>query len=593
MGIFRQFPYTNFHEMNMDEMIKIVRQLADDWAEYQLKWEQLYDDTTDQVDRLTDLVDSLTQYVHDYFENLDVYPYVSDKVDALVRNGTMNDIVLEKLSPVVTSWLADHVTVPSGVVIDSSLSIAGACADAKAAGDGIKDNLEQMIDHNYYDLIKARTEADRSYNGIQYTWQADHTVFINGTALDFSFCNMIYSPNALPANWNRILGKTVTAYYGGEHSRLNILWYANGSQIRSDVIINYKQLTVPANADGVVVRLTVQSGNSCSEYANFWVCSDDPYNLIEAIMKPVKYIDSLALAGITDLNDVPFQTVGVDTGSTANAPDTGSAYVFTFGRVTAVQLWIRFGTGDAWFRTMNINHVWTAWILMNNGSAGGGANPFATMLSMGNSILNGSVWINGAYDHLSQYGNAPYSIIANAMNVDRLNVTNEMHSSTGIVYDAGEGNFIENIMLHDISNIDVVVTHMWTGDMQTPLGDQASAAGMSTLIGAVKYLHNWIKSQNGNTQLVLIGVPPCSYTISGNNVFSGIWSNGSSIAQVDAAMKTLANTLHFTYVDWEDLNLSYYYQNYTDGNNVHANNENTYRIMGSYVAGRIARNITF
>ena len=25
MGVFRQFPYSNFHEMNMDEIIKVIK----------------------------------------------------------------------------------------------------------------------------------------------------------------------------------------------------------------------------------------------------------------------------------------------------------------------------------------------------------------------------------------------------------------------------------------------------------------------------------------------------------------------------------------------------------------------------------------
>lgn len=596
MGIFRQFPYTNFHEMNMDELIKLVRELADDWVAYQVKWEDLYNDTKEAVETAQQLVEDLTSYVQDYFNDLDVYPFVAQKVDSLVADGTMYQIVLEKCSPVVTQWLADHVTVPSGVVIDTSLSITGACADAKAAGDGIKNNLYQLIDHNYYDIIKDRTESDRTYQGIQYQWQTNHDLEVTGTASDLSFCNLIYSPASLPEYWLRLKGQTVTAYHSGPKSRLNLIFYENEVNIGTQVIIGYKQFTIPANCDGIVVRITVSQGTSCNETCHFWVCSDQPYHAIVDLLNPIVYLDSLSTVhDIHDLNDVPLNSVGVDTGSSANAPDAGAAYVFTFGRYTAAQLWIKFSTGDMWYRgkTGGDQGVWNNWMLVNASSTAGGYNPFAHILTMGNSILNGAVYQNGAFHHLSQYGNAPYSVIANSMNVERVNVTNELHSSTGIVYDAGEGNFIENIMQHDLSNIDVVVTHMWTGDMNTPLGNQSSAAGMNTLIGAIKYLYNWIKSQNLNTQLVLIGVPPCSYTISGSNVFTGVYSNGSSIHDVDVAMHTLANNLHFTYVDWEDLNLSYSYQQLTDGNNVHANNEDTYRVMGAYIAGRITAEVSF
>ena len=38
MGIFRQFPYSNFHEMNMDEIIKIVKNMLEEWATYHATW---------------------------------------------------------------------------------------------------------------------------------------------------------------------------------------------------------------------------------------------------------------------------------------------------------------------------------------------------------------------------------------------------------------------------------------------------------------------------------------------------------------------------------------------------------------------------
>lgn len=43
MGIFRQFPYSNFHEMNMDEILKITHDLENSWAEYHSEWDSWKD----------------------------------------------------------------------------------------------------------------------------------------------------------------------------------------------------------------------------------------------------------------------------------------------------------------------------------------------------------------------------------------------------------------------------------------------------------------------------------------------------------------------------------------------------------------------
>lgn len=38
MGIYRHFPYTNFHEMNLDEIINTVQNLQNEWLDYTAQW---------------------------------------------------------------------------------------------------------------------------------------------------------------------------------------------------------------------------------------------------------------------------------------------------------------------------------------------------------------------------------------------------------------------------------------------------------------------------------------------------------------------------------------------------------------------------
>ena len=47
-----------------------------------------------------------------------------------------SDHIADPVSGIVTDWLADHITQPTTPAIDSSLAVAGAAADAKAAGTG-------------------------------------------------------------------------------------------------------------------------------------------------------------------------------------------------------------------------------------------------------------------------------------------------------------------------------------------------------------------------------------------------------------------------------------------------------------------------
>ena len=51
----------------------------------------------------------------------------------------------EQIASAVSNWADEHITVSTGVVIDTSLSVAGAAADAKATGDAISDGFSTGI----------------------------------------------------------------------------------------------------------------------------------------------------------------------------------------------------------------------------------------------------------------------------------------------------------------------------------------------------------------------------------------------------------------------------------------------------------------
>lgn len=155
MGIFQQFPYSNFHEMNLDEIINIVKNMLNQWAEYYTEW----DDWKEQVTREWQ---DMQDWINAYFDTLDVQQEINNKIVSMVNSGEFGAIVDPYIPPEVSAWLADHITQPTTPAIDTSLSVAGAAADAKATGDEIID-LQNDIDTLFFKEDVEITLNDNNY----------------------------------------------------------------------------------------------------------------------------------------------------------------------------------------------------------------------------------------------------------------------------------------------------------------------------------------------------------------------------------------------------------------------------------------------
>lgn len=134
MSFFDQYPYTNFHNVNLDWILEKVKE-----------WGELVEQNNTNFENLEQANEAFKTYVNTYLENLDVQTAIDNKLDSMFESGELTEYLQPYISPVVTTWLDQNITEPVGVVIDNSLTVAGAAAGAKAAGDAIKRAKEEAL----------------------------------------------------------------------------------------------------------------------------------------------------------------------------------------------------------------------------------------------------------------------------------------------------------------------------------------------------------------------------------------------------------------------------------------------------------------
>ncbi len=230
----------------------------------------------------------------------------------------------------------------------------------------------------------------------------------------------------------------------------------------------------------------------------------------------------------------------------------------------------------------------------------GVANHVSKMFSVGSSFMTGWIYKHdeatgtAKFDHQCSYDNSPYGNVAISLGIEQKNVTHLLMESTGflqVIYQS-KGNILDRLLATDLSPYDYILTQINRPDLGVysgqgfDLGDLNSEPSETTIVGGVKTLINYLKSNAPNATLILVGPPPSDPRdgYRGANVFTAKYLDGFSIGEVNEMLHRLAVQEHFIYIDWEDLMLSYYYYTLCDDGNVHPRDDATTRAMGLYLA---------
>ena len=165
------YPYTNYHDLNLDWIISKIRNIED------------AETATEAAKLAAELAQELAEAAQEAAENAqekaeDAQEAAEDAQEAAedARDAAKNyaDNIADPVAGLVTSWLADHVDPGTGYVIDTSLTIAGAAADAQETGLRIAFN-EDML-NNY--LSKSRCYLYDLCPTVPGVWSAGGNTYV-------------------------------------------------------------------------------------------------------------------------------------------------------------------------------------------------------------------------------------------------------------------------------------------------------------------------------------------------------------------------------------------------------------------------------
>lgn len=411
MGIFRQFPYSNFHDMNLDEIIKIMREMQDEWEATKQEWASYKD------------------FIDNYFENLDVSEEVLNAMRIFAADGTLNRIMDPTMTQAAGEWLTTHISNPSNPPLDYQLTgVAGAAAASSAVVlraslykygisyvFGANADLDAIREQGIYYGQSPNTFVNVP-NFIRYSfmlevWRQSDSMYIQRiTSLEYGISGIRFWNNNAWSKWGvaegtlNVSSASASSIFGGLAGNLpantavfvNTSWFSDcpSDLVNKEVyILTYSQkepyntsyamqVLIHPQTSYVYTREHYTSGTWTS-----WVTTSSRYNIIDK--------GSLtAIYGATaDVNDV--QTIGIyyvaSPNTVVNLPSSNMGELLVNRGATGVwmQKFTDYRTGRVYVRWYY--NSWSEWTSDTPHTSSGGK-----YYAYGDSIVKGQIAISGS-----------------------------------------------------------------------------------------------------------------------------------------------------------------------------------------------------
>ena len=327
----------------------------------------------------------LQDWINSWFDNLDVQEELNKKIDSMVQDGSFGKLlhqtfdtqINQQTTSAVTAWLIANVT-PTGsaVIVDKSLSIEGAAADAKETGKALIGSI------NVYNASSATNYSDL---------------------------------NAVPCNrvilfTNRGTYKLANAPTTNDGLFYSMTLNSNTSDKQTSAI-QYYITNVSKEPNTVYFR--TKWGSTWSDWANYQHNIDNIES--KAILGSINVYNASSAANYSDLNAVPCNRVILFTNrgtyKLANAPTASDGLFYSIARdvndpTGYVQFYIT--TSNMW-RRVKWGDTFRGWISMdsaqpiNTDYMPSSIAQFIKLGVIGDSYASGEIVVPPDYDFIDYY----------------------------------------------------------------------------------------------------------------------------------------------------------------------------------------------
>ena len=249
MGLFEHWPYVNFHDMNLDWVIKKIKNVETAEANSLASAEASAESAA--ASQLSADAALASQEAARQSE-LNAAESETNAAESEANAKNYSDHIADPVSGIVTEWLEENIT-PTTPAVDESLMVSGAAADAKVTGDYIRENISNI------DSLKNNQDE----NVLRTAEWVIGSINVNGA--NQSSTERVRTNNYLQISYVKV-AFTITEGY-----RFAALWYDESKQlIRDDYWIETDIVIFPP-AGSKYLRLVVslvEEAEADLSYAN-------------------------------------------------------------------------------------------------------------------------------------------------------------------------------------------------------------------------------------------------------------------------------------------------------------------------------------